>query len=128
MGANQRSDGPEKRKFRRVEASFTVVYSVQSPMEARLEFGGKESEGIANDLSEGGLSLLTERPLPEGAVMIIKFRLQNKSTGFEEEASRKFEVQGEVRHSIYTKEKDFRTGVRFMNLAQADRNFIAKCL
>jgi c-di-GMP-binding flagellar brake protein YcgR len=83
---------------------------------------------IANDLSQGGLSLLTNHEIPAGAVIEIKFRLLNKTALSEEDRSRKFVFQGEVRYSFFTKEKSYRLGIRFMNVSQADRNFIAGCI
>lgn len=128
MSADQRPCGPENRKFKRVGAAFPVVYNVKSPFELRLRIGKEELDGIANDLSQGGLSLLTNHQIPAGAVIEIKFRLSNKSAVSEEDRSRKLVLQGEARYSFFTKEKSYRLGIRFMNISQSDRNFIAGCV
>ena len=118
--------GAEKRKFKRASASFPVTYSIQSPFELRLQIGKQEVAGIADDLSQGGLSLLTNYDIPAGAVILIKFRLTSKSGPSHEERSRKFELEGEARHSSFSKENGYRIGIRFVNISESDRYFIAE--
>jgi c-di-GMP-binding flagellar brake protein YcgR len=120
--------GQENRKFKRVGASFPVVYNIKSPFELRVEIGKGELSAVANDLSQGGLSLLTNHEIPPGAVIEIKFRLFNKSMLNEEDRSRKFVLQGEARYCFFNKEKSYRLGIRFMDVSQTDRSFIAGCV
>ena len=71
----------------------------------------------------------TDCPIPAGAGIRIKFRLLSKTAVSDEERSRKFELQAEVRYGYLTKERDtHRIGVRFVNISPADRNFIAGCI
>lgn len=99
-----------------------------SPFEERINFGEKEKDAIANDLCEDGLSLSTDYPLPVGTGILLKFRLLSGKAGLsDEERSRKFQTQGEVRNSTRTKDRSYRVGVRFTGLSQADRLFIANC-
>ena len=128
MADNPKSGVAEKRKFKRADASFPVMYSIQSPFQLRLEIGKQEIDGIADDLSQGGLSLLTNYDIPAGAVILIKFRLLSKSGPSHEERSRKFELEGEARHSSFSKENGYRVGIRFVNISQDDRYFIAGCV
>ena len=118
----------DKRKFRRGEASFAIRYQVRSPVEVRLEFGVKEQEAIACDLSEGGLALFLEHPLPAGAVIDLSFRLFNQGAAVEAERARKFALQAETRYSQRMPDKSYRVGVRFLNTSSTDREFIASVL
>ncbi len=121
---NQKPSGQDKRKFKRVEASFSVVYTVEAPYELRMRIG-RDVEGIANDLSQGGLSLMTNHQIPAGALLQIKFRLLNNSAISEADRSRKFQLQGEARHNSFSKENGYRVGIRFLNVSEADRDFVA---
>ena len=119
----------EKRKFVRSRAGFMVTYKVKDPFEARRDFGEAERDGVANDLSEQGLSLLTDYDLPVGAVIFMKFRLSSNVVFTPEGRSRKLELRGEVRHSLHTQERStYRAGVRFQNLPADVRTFIAGCI
>ena len=128
MTNNPKPGGKEKRKSRRVVASFAVTYRVKSPYEVRRELGEGELDGIANDLSVGGLSLLTNHLVPAGAVIHMKFRLLNKFAVGEEDRFRKFELQGEARYNFFTEEKTYRIGIRFLNMPQADHDFVLNCV
>ncbi len=109
-----------------MDAAFASVYSVLSPFGERLNFGEKERDAIANDLSEGGVSLLTDYPLPTGTQINLRFRLLNEKETSEEKRSRKFRVRGAARYCVLTKEKSYRVGVRFINLSHEDQAFIAR--
>ena len=126
MGADKdpRPGGPNQRRFNRVTATFAVLYSVVSPFEERLNFGERERGAIANDLSEGGVSFLTDYPVPVGTKIVMKFRLLSEASPNADEGSRKFEARGDVCHCVRTKEKSYRIGVSFAGLSRADRDFI----
>jgi len=120
---------PDKRKFNRAGAAFAARYSVVSPFEERINFGEKERDAIANDLCEDGVSLSTDYPVPVGTEILLKFRLLSGKIGLsDEERSRKFQAQGEVRNSIRGKDRSYRIGIRFTGLSGSDRDFIAGIL
>ncbi len=61
--------GQEKRRFRRMASDTSVFYRgyrVDRPTRAYLE-------GIAHNVSLGGLFLLTDRPPPKGVVLDLSF-------------------------------------------------------
>ena len=128
MSEQTKQGGQENRRHKRVPVSFAVVYTVESPFELRLEIGKREIDGIANDLSLSGLSLMTNYQIPTGAVITIRFKILDKAAVMDLDRTRKFELQGEARYSFFGKEKAYRVGVRFLNLSQADRDFIARCI
>ena len=121
-------EDPNKRRYKRVDASFAARYSIKTPFEERLAFGEKEMDAVAYDLSEGGLSMSTDYPVPIGTGIIIKFRLLSKPGTSGDESARKFELQGESRYCAQLKDKSYRVGIRFMHLSVADREFLVDCL
>ena len=128
MSEPAKQSGQENRRHKRVPAAFAVMYTVESPFELRLEIGKREIDGIANDLSLSGLSLMTNYQIPAGAVITIRFKLLHKAAVMDEDRTRKFELQGEARYSFFGKEKAYRVGIRFLNLSPVDRDFIARCI
>ena len=119
------ASGQDNRKHSRFGAAFSVIYTIKEPFELRMEFGDKEKDGIAEDLSEGGLSLLLDFEIPDHTILNIRFRLLFKDMV----TYRKFDLQGEVRHCMRTKEKfSYRAGIRFLNASRDDREFIAACI
>lgn len=118
----------EMRRDKRGPAAFSVTYRVLDPIQARLAFGEEERDGIAENLSEGGLSLSTNQLIPPGSVVSIRFRAIHKGTSTLESGSRKFELRGEARHSHHTKDNNtYSTGIRFFELKQEERDFIKGC-
>ena len=113
MIVDPRPGGRENRRHRRFPATFAVVYTIESPFELRLEIGIREIDGIANDLSLGGLSLMTNYQIPAGTMIAMTFKLLDKSAVMEEDRTRKFQLQGEARYSFFGKEKAYRIGIRF---------------
>lgn len=124
---DQKAKGPDKRKFARADASFAIFYNVLSPFEERLNFGEKEKNAIANNLSEGGLSLYTDYPIPVGTTVAMKFRLWNQAGRGDEGSSRKCHVRGEARVCVRTGKKSYNVGISFVDLSREDRAFIASC-
>jgi c-di-GMP-binding flagellar brake protein YcgR len=117
--------GEEKRRFKRVKVSFVVFYRVNFPWSVRLLVGEKEVDAMALDLSEGGLAILTNYNISVSSRVMIKFILLDDYAIRREMRSKSMEVQGEVCYSFLTDEKAFRIGIRFINIAPEDRNFIA---
>ena len=122
---NEKPTGIEKRKFKRVKVSFTVVYEVNSPLSVRMKVNNKEVNAIALDLSEGGIAVLTSYDIPKLTSVKVKFIIFNENAINNERRSRSIEVKGDVRYSILTKEKAFRIGICFVDISSEDRIFIA---
>lgn len=68
---------PNRRQYRRVAAGVSVFYwspPVDKPTREYLE-------GIASDLSLGGLFLATPRPLPKGSYVLLDFETAGDEGG-----------------------------------------------
>ena len=118
-------DKRENRQNKRAAASFSVVYRVIDPFEARLRFGEAEKDGIAEDLSSGGLSLSGGDLIAESATVLIQFRAVQKGSSELEAGSRKFQLRGDVRYCRPEgTAKSFKMGIKFGKLTQAESRFI----
>ena len=62
----------DRRKYRRVAAGVRVLYCGTQVERATREY----LEGIAQDLSLGGLFLETRRPLPKGTLVDLDFLIE----------------------------------------------------
>ena len=114
----------DRRMFKRILDSFFVTYRIQSPFEVRIRLGDKECDAIAQDISEAGLGLLTNHGIPPSALVNLKFIIFNHASLIDENRSRRFELEGEVRYKTDSENNSYRLGVRFRSLSDADRNFI----
>ena len=116
----------ERRTHRRVPDSFMVLYKVRSPFTVRIKFGEKECDAVAQDICEGGIGLITNNEIPVGARVHLKFTVYNPLAIDEDQRSRKFEPEGEVRFGTFVKGKDYRCGIQFMQISIPDRLFISE--
>ena len=120
--------GAERRKFKRKEESFTVSFRIDSPLLARLQFGSGDIAVIAQDVSEGGVALLTTCQLPLHAWLTMKFIMFNEAAAMGEDKSKSTLVEGEVFSVGPVQGRDVRLGVRFHNLSQEDHAFIKRLI
>lgn len=116
----------EKRKFQRINVSFTIMYKVNSPLTVRMVAGEKKEAAIALDISEGGMGVLISYDIAVSTIVTVKFAMVNLDTSRIEDQYRSMELEGEVRYSFYAKEKNaYRLGINFINISNDERNFIA---
>ena len=90
MTMEQPGSGEEQRKNKRVLAAVTVLYTVRAPFPVRIRIGNSECSGIAQDIGEGGMGLLTDRDLPVDSLLALKFTILNDFAFGEEEKKRNF--------------------------------------
>jgi c-di-GMP-binding flagellar brake protein YcgR len=91
----------EQRKYPR--------YSVEVAAEVQLR--GEVTVASTKDLSNGGASLITERPLPEGTPIAVTLFLTQD--GIEDPDEEPFEAQATVMWSAERDSGSYTTGVRF---------------
>jgi len=122
---NNNYSGEEKRKFKRVKIKFKldVVYRKDQPLDVRLRDGDKEYRATMIDISEGGMSIMTEAKIPVSNVLCIKFtlvRMEKESVDFFGE----MEVRGEVRYCLGLMPRVFRLGISFVNVNEKEKQQI----
>jgi hypothetical protein len=113
----------EKRKFKRVPVNFDLLYKVQLPAAVSLKLGDIERPAIAQDISEGGMGLLTNFDILPGALLKIKFSITNENEPGRGK-TQNFELDVQVCYCIRAKNA-FRLGVSFVNIVFSDRLFIS---
>ncbi len=115
----------EKRQHRRVRDTFLVRYNIKAPFAVKLQIGDKELNGVAADISEGGLGLFTAFDVPASTEVNLQFTINLDGSGRESE-HRVFELTAEVRYAFAIKGASFRVGARFIDISPEERAFIGR--
>jgi hypothetical protein len=113
----------EKRKFKRIPVNFDLLYKVQLPAAVSLKIGSIELPAIAQDISEGGLGLLTDFDIPPEALLKVKFSIVNENA-LGQKKTQNFELDVQVCYCMRAKNV-YRLGVSFLNIVLSDRLFIS---
>lgn len=96
-----------------------------APVQFGFENWRMEGDAVAMDLSETGLSMDLESALPVHTKVRLSFTLINEYAADEAGRRRQFELGGEVRDCRESADKSYRVGIRFTQVPEADRAFIA---
>ena len=107
--------GIERRRYKRVPVQFTVSYNVLQPQEAFLFFGNKNIDGATQDISEGGMALVTNCDIPELSLISLNFTLVQP-----------MKMRGEVRYNITLGPSYHRLGICFKDISKEDKSIIAQ--
>ena len=114
----------EHRKFKRIRINLSVVYRVSKPFGIRMVVGNKEIRATMLDLSEGGISILTNCDIPMASQLFIKFtlfRVENDDVSF----YGPMQITGEVRYNMPLGGHEYRLGICFTKLGNQDKAEIA---
>ena len=103
----------DRRRFQRLDMTFSVIYRVIRPLEAKIKFGDIESEATTLDIGAGGMSLITERDIPASCILTLRFCLFRLDKAGNTSVYRPLEVNGQVR-SKFAVEKGYRLGINFL--------------
>jgi uncharacterized protein YndB with AHSA1/START domain len=117
--------GKDRRQHPRAEEAFAVYYNLKLALPVNMIMGQQEYPAIAVDISEGGIGLDMDRPLPAQTLVMLRFELINNYATHEEHRCLRFKLEAEVRHSEPTERKRFRVGVQFLKITPQERQFIA---
>lgn len=112
--------GVERRVYPRAPADFLVAYVLIGPSAQPQE----EKQGMALDISEGGMALLTNFEIPSSSDAKIRLDLKfdlSLSSG----ETRAIQVSGEARYCFQLfEEGKWRIGIQFMDLKDEDKKHI----
>jgi len=114
----------EQRKFKRVRVNLSVIYRLARPAAMRLLIGNKEVKATMLDLSEGGISVLTNYDIPKVAALLIKFtlfKIENSDVCF----YGPMKIGGEVRYNLPLGGNEYRLGICFKKINKQDKSEIA---
>jgi c-di-GMP-binding flagellar brake protein YcgR len=115
----------ERRKSRRLKINLTVLYQIDKPLNLRMMIGwNREVSAVMLDLSDSGMSILTEYDIPKSTLLLIKFTLINLG-GTVLERIKTMSISGEVRYSLPAEYEQHRLGIQFTNIEEGDKAAIA---
>jgi c-di-GMP-binding flagellar brake protein YcgR len=121
---NEQFSGAEKRQFKRLRASFIVIYRPRKPSDIFMFIDDTAVTGIMLDLSEDGISLSTDYDLPAATVLSIEFTLINPYAARDKKV-RKIEATGEVCSSTLFDQEEQRVGIHFTRIDPDDKRALA---
>lgn len=115
----------DKRISKRLKASFTLLYQVDKPMTVVMNVGyAKEIEALMQDLSEGGMAILTNYDIPAATELSIKFTLINRALAGDGRIV-KMQVEGRVCYNQLMENDEHRLGIRFTQINDNNKKAIA---
>ena len=117
----------EQRKFKRIKINLSVVFRLAQPAAIRLLVGNKEVRATMLDLSEGGLSVLTNYDIPKSTALLMKFTLfkvENDDVSF----YGPMDITGEVRYNMPLGGEEYRLGIYYKKIKNQDKIEIANFL
>jgi len=117
----------EQRRFKRIKFNLSVVFRLAKPAAIRLLVGNKEVRATMLDLSEGGLSVLTNYDIPKSSSLLIRFTLfkvENDDVSF----YGPMDITGEVRYNMPLGGGEYRLGIYYKKIKNQDKIEIANFL
>jgi c-di-GMP-binding flagellar brake protein YcgR len=117
----------EQRRFKRTKINLSVIFRLARPAAIRLLVGNKEIRATMLDLSEEGLSMLTNYDIPMATALLIKFTLfkvENDDVSF----YGPMEISGEVRYNMPLGGNEYRLGIYYKKIKAQDKIEIANFL
>lgn len=118
------SSGRERRLFKRLRVNLAIVFRVDKTSKMRMQIENKDIRATMIDLSEGGVSILTNYDIPEGSVLTMKFTLfkvESDDVSF----YGPMDIIGEVRYHHVLSNNEYRLGIVFKKVEQDDQGEIA---
>ena len=118
-----------RRKSARIDAAFTLVYSVDKPYSLRISLGlMDEVNALMLNLSDSGMAIITKHDIPLATALSIKFNIIDLRLAGDERW-RKMEIIAEVISNVKSTEQgsraSHRIGLRFVNISNSDKQAIS---
>ena len=114
----------ERRKSKRLKATFILTYQVDKPLSLRIIMGwDREVVGLMLDLSEEGMAVSTDCDIPVSTIIAMKFTLINLALDGEER-TKSMKITGEVKSNILLDKNEHRLGIHFIRIGQKDKDAI----
>ena len=117
--------GSERRKAKRLRVNLSILFRLDQSSKVRMFVEEKEIRATMVDLSETGLALLTNVDMPDHALLAMKFtlfRVEPDDVSF----YGPIEIVGEVRYRQQLTPQEFRVGIVFSRIEDADRQEIGQ--
>jgi c-di-GMP-binding flagellar brake protein YcgR len=117
--------GAERRKAKRLRVNLSILFRLDQSSKVRMFVEEQEIRATMVDLSETGLALLTNVDLPDRALLAMKFtlfRVEPDDVSF----YGPIEIVGEVRYRQQLTPQEFRVGIVFSRIEDADKQEIGQ--
>ncbi|MFA5099713.1 MAG: PilZ domain-containing protein [Candidatus Omnitrophota bacterium] len=111
--------GQERRVFRRLRVNLAIVFRVDKTSKMRMQIEDKDIRATMIDLSEGGVSILTNYDISEGSVLSMKFTLF-KVDSDDVSFYGPMDIVGEVKYHHVLANNEYRLGIVFKKVATDD--------
>lgn len=126
VGMDSHYNGPDRRKGVRANTNFLVLYDFDPRLKVRLTIKRKIFNAIAKNLSEIGMAILTNIDLPPNISANLSFNLYNNAEADPAKRVRQIAVDCRTCYCFLLPDGAFQVGLRFLNLTEGDRSYIAK--
>jgi c-di-GMP-binding flagellar brake protein YcgR len=114
----------ERRSFKRLRVNLAIVFRVDKISKMRMQVENKDIRATMIDLSEGGVSILTNHDISEGSILSMKFTLF-KVDSDDVSFYGPMDIVGEVKYHHVLANDEYRLGIVFKKVEKDDQGEIA---
>jgi c-di-GMP-binding flagellar brake protein YcgR len=114
----------ERRLFKRLRVNLAIVFRVDKSSKMRMQIENKDIRATMIDLSQGGVSILTNHDISEGTILSMQFTLF-KVDSDDVSFYGPMDIVGEVRYHHILSNDEYRLGIVFKKIEKDDRGEIA---
>jgi len=98
---------------------LTISYRVHEPLKVRMRIAERDIQAEVTDLSESGMSLVTNYDIPTSTILLMKFSMVKLSGNKEDKKT--IHIIGEVRYNILLGQAGHRLGINFSDIRKEDK-------
>lgn len=111
----------ERRKYDRFSVALSAIFRIEAPDFVKKILQEQELEAETTDLSEAGLSLVTDQYLPLHTKLFMKLVVFESEHKMETHFFEPLTIRGEVRSNTVSGESTYRLGVAFKQMDEKNR-------
>jgi len=115
--------GPERRKYKRVRVSLTVVFRKNAPPNVLIRDDEGEYNAVMIDIGEGGMAIHTAANIDIGTEIVILFSLLD-TVGKMREFYGNFKLTGKVTSNVNQGDDSYRLGIAFVTMDEQTKREI----
>ncbi len=119
------SSNQNRRKFERLDTTFTLTYRIEKPLALSVELGiTADTDALMLNLSDSGMAITTRYNLPGGVQLLLKLNIIDlRLKG--DERYRHMEIGGETVSNVSLRDAGYKIGIRFNRVLEADKRVIS---
>ena len=121
----EKAAGQNRRRSQRIDAAFTLVYSVEKPYSLRINLGlNDQIDAVMVNLSDLGMAIITKYDIPLDTELSIKFNIIDLRLA-PDQRWRKMKITAKVTSNITLPEENHhlshRIGMCFIDISSEDK-------